>query len=78
MRLCQRHLFDAIYPESSHLLNNLNADSLKVFARKLNLPKTLARRDELMAALDKELRLNLSGVLARLSETENKELARIS
>ncbi len=57
------------------MLNNLNVDSLKVFARKLNLPKTLTRRDELIAALDKELRLNLSGVLARLSETEHRALA---
>lgn len=56
------------------MLNNLNVDSLKVFARKLNLPKTLTRRDELIAALDKELRLNLSGVLARLSETEHNAL----
>jgi hypothetical protein len=57
------------------MLNNLNVDSLKVLARKLNIPKTLTRRDDLMAALDKELRLNLSGILTRLSETEHKALA---
>jgi hypothetical protein len=57
------------------MLNNLNVDSLKVLVRKLNLPKILTRRDELMAALDKELRSNLPGIVERLSETEHKALA---
>ncbi|MBN1567167.1 MAG: hypothetical protein JXA73_04945 [Acidobacteria bacterium] len=56
------------------MFNNLNVDSLKVFARKLNLTKTLTRRDELKTALDKELRSNLPGVVARLSETEHMAL----
>jgi hypothetical protein len=55
--------------------NNLNVDSLKVFARKLNLPRTLTRRDDLIDALDKELRSNLPSVVARLSEIERKVLA---
>jgi hypothetical protein len=54
---------------------NLNVDSLKVFARKLDLSKTLTRKPELVAALDKELRVNLQGIVARLSETERKALA---
>ncbi len=57
------------------MLNNLNVDCLKVFARKLNFPKTLTRREELMSALDKELRSNLPGVIGRLSENEYKALA---
>jgi hypothetical protein len=56
------------------MLKDLNVDSLKVFARKLNLPKTLTRKPELMAALDKELRSNLPGIVDRLSETERKAL----
>jgi hypothetical protein len=48
------------------MLNNLNVDSLKVFARKLDLSKTLTRKQELMAALDKELRVNLQGIVVRL------------
>jgi len=54
---------------------HLNVESLKVFAKKLNLARTLTRKAELIAALDKELRSNLPGVVARLSETECKVLA---
>jgi hypothetical protein len=57
------------------MLINLNVDSLKVFARKLDLSKTLTRKPELVAALDKELRVHLQGIVARLSETERKALA---
>jgi hypothetical protein len=54
---------------------DLNVDSLKAFARKLDLSKTLTRKPELVAALDKELRVNLEGTVARLSKTERKALA---
>jgi hypothetical protein len=57
------------------MFKDLNVDSLKVFARKLDLPRTLTRKLELTAALDKELRSNLPGIVARLSETECKILA---
>ena len=57
------------------MFKDLNVDSLKVFARKLDLPRTLTRKLELTAALDKELRSNLPGIVARLSETECKVLA---
>jgi hypothetical protein len=57
------------------MLINLSVGSLKVLARRLGLSKTLTRRPELLAALDKELRLNLQGIVARLSETERKALA---
>jgi hypothetical protein len=57
------------------MLINLNVDSLKVFAGKLDLSKTLTRKPELVAALDKELRVNLQGIVARLSGTERKALA---
>ena len=57
------------------MLTDLNVDSLKVFARKLDLSKTLTRKPELVAALDKELRVNLQGIVARLSDTERKALA---
>ena len=50
------------------MFKDLNVDSLKVFARKLDLPRTLTRKLELTAALDKELRSNLPGIVARLSE----------
>ncbi len=57
------------------MLRDLNVDSLKIFARKLNLPKKLTRKDELLAALDKELQSNLPGIVARLSEAERQLLA---
>jgi hypothetical protein len=57
------------------MFKDLNVDSMKVFARKLGLPRTLTRKTDLMVALDKELRSNFPGIVARLSEIEHKALA---
>lgn len=57
------------------MLKDLNVDSMKSFARKLGLPRAIARRPDLVDALDRELQLNLPGIVARLSEIECKALA---
>ena len=57
------------------MFKDLGVDSMKVFARKLDLPRTLTRKSELTAALEKELRSNLPCIVTRLSETERKALA---
>ena len=41
------------------MFKDLNVDSMKAFASKLDLPRILTRKPELIAALDKELRSNL-------------------
>jgi hypothetical protein len=57
------------------MLKDLNVDSMKVFARKLALPRTLSRKSDLTAALERELRSNLPVIVARLSEIECRVLA---
>jgi len=57
------------------MFKDLNVDTMKAFARKLDLPRTLTRKSELETALEKELRLNLGRIVTRLSETERKVLA---
>lgn len=57
------------------MLEDLNVDSMKVFARKLGFPRTVARKPALMAALGNELHSNLPGIVARLTEIECKGLA---
>ncbi len=57
------------------MLKDLNVDTMKVFARKLSLPRTLSRKSDLTSALDRELQSNLAGIVAQLSETECRVLA---
>ncbi len=57
------------------MFKDLNVDTMKAFARKLDLPRILTRKAELTAALEKELRSNLARIITRLSETERKALA---
>lgn len=57
------------------MFQDLNVDTMKAFARKLDLPQILTRKTELMTALEKELWSNLARIVTRLSETERKTLA---
>ena len=57
------------------MFKDLNVDTMKTFARKLDLPRILTRKSEPMTALDQELRSNLARIVHRLSETERKALA---
>jgi hypothetical protein len=57
------------------MFKDLNVDTMKAFARKLDLPRILTRKSELTTALDMELRSNLARIVTRLSETERKVLA---
>jgi hypothetical protein len=62
-------------PTTTELLPTLNADVLKAFARQLALPKTLTRKPELVAELDRYVRERLSNLLAHCSVTEKQLLA---
>ena len=57
------------------MFKDLNVDTMKAFTRKLDLPRILTRKPELIRALEKELRSNLARIVNRLSETERKALA---
>jgi hypothetical protein len=57
------------------MFKELSVDTMKAFARKLDLPRILTRKPELTAALEKELRSNLARIVTRMSETERKALA---
>ena len=57
------------------MFKDLGVDTMKAFARRLELPRNLMRKPELMTALDQELRSNLMRIVHRLSETERRVLA---
>ncbi len=61
--------------EVTELLLSLNADVLKALARRLGLSKTLTRKADLVAELDRYLRESLRDLLRHLSEPEKNLLA---
>lgn len=62
-------------PTTTELLPTLNADVLKAFARQLRLAKTVTRKPELIAELDRYVREHLPNLLAHCSVTEKQLLA---
>jgi hypothetical protein len=62
-------------PTTTELLPTLNADVLKALARQLGLAKTVTRKPELIAELDRYVRDNLRNFLAHCSATEKQLLA---
>ena len=60
--------------EVTDLLWSLNTNVLKALTRRLGLAKTVTRKPDLIAELDRYLLENLRDLLSHLSEVENKVL----